>query len=193
MQKLFNLALVFVLLLFSFPSIGFSSSAVVAQRGMNSEKVGQIQSMLWELKLYDSEIDQDFGSITEQAVRRFQNKLKKPQDGIVTKELESLLAKESGLDFTQFKRQMLMDVTAYSSQDPGCSGTTATGIALHKGIVAVDPSVIPLGTKIYVPGYGKAVAADVGGGIRNNILDIAYDYRSEALQFGRRTLLVYIM
>lgn len=193
MQKSFNLLLGFVFLLFLFPGIGFSSSAVVAERGANSEKVAQIQSMLWELKLYDSEIDQDFGTITEQAVKRFQNKLKKPQDGIVTKELESLLAKESGLDFTEFKRQLLMDVTAYSSQDPGCSSTTATGVALHKGIVAVDPSVIPLGTTIYVPGYGKAVAADVGNGIRNNILDIAYDYRTEALQFGRRTLLVYIM
>ena len=193
MKKPFNFFWVFTLILLLYPSVVFSAPEIVAERGMSTEKVAQIQAMLWEMKLYDGAIDRDFGPNTEQAVRSFQQKLKKPQDGIVNKELEALLAKESGLDFSKVKQQLFMDVTAYSPQDPGCGGNTATGAVVRKGIVAVDPEIIPLGTTIYVPGYGKAVAADIGGAIKGNVLDIAFDYRSEALQFGRRSLLVYVM
>jgi len=60
-----------------------------------------------------------------------------------------------------------------SSSDPSY-GITATGVPVDRGIVAVDPSVIPLGTRLYIPGYGYAVAADTGGGIRGNMIDLGY-------------------
>lgn len=53
-------------------------------------------------------------------------------------------------------------------------GITASGVPVTKGIVAVDPSVIPLGTRLYIPGYGFAVAADTGGGIKGNMIDLGY-------------------
>lgn len=53
-------------------------------------------------------------------------------------------------------------------------GITATGVPVTKGIVAVDPAVIPLGTRLYIPGYGFAVAADTGGGIKGNMIDLGY-------------------
>ena len=53
-------------------------------------------------------------------------------------------------------------------------GITATGVPVDRGIVAVDPSVIPLGTRLYIPGYGFAVAADTGGGIQGNMIDLGY-------------------
>jgi hypothetical protein len=46
---------------------------------------------------------------------------------------------------------------------------------LRKGLVAVDPNVIPLGTRLYVPGYGVAVAADTGGGVRGRMIDLGYE------------------
>ncbi|NCD09610.1 MAG: hypothetical protein EOL98_09315 [Negativicutes bacterium] len=193
MKKPFNLFLICIMVLCFFPTVVSASSEVVTKRGMNEERVGQIQAMLWEMKLYDGVIDQDFGPMTEQAVKSFQRKINKPQDGIVTKELEAALAKESGLDFSKIKHKLFVDATAYSSQDPGCDGTTATGTPLRKGIIAVDPSFIPLGTMVYIPGYGKALAADIGGSIKGNVIDIAFDNRSEALQFGCRSLLIYIM
>ena len=193
MKKPFNMFLVCFLIMFICPTVTFSSSEIIAKRGMNEEIVGQVQAMLWEMKLYDGTIDNDFGSQTEQAVKNFQRKINKQQDGFVTKELEESLAKESKLDFSKFNHHFLVDATAYSSQDPGCGGTTATGVAVRKGIVAVDPNTIPLGTDIYIPGYGKAVAADIGGSIRGNIIDIAFDSRAEALQFGRKYLVIYTM
>lgn len=60
-----------------------------------------------------------------------------------------------------------------SRSDPSY-GITATGVPVDRGIVAVDPSLIPLGTRMYVPGYGYAVAADTGGGIRGAMIDLGY-------------------
>ncbi len=53
-------------------------------------------------------------------------------------------------------------------------GITASGVPVTKGIVAVDPAVIPLGTRLYIPGYGFAVAGDTGGGIKGNMIDLGY-------------------
>jgi 3D (Asp-Asp-Asp) domain-containing protein len=64
--------------------------------------------------------------------------------------------------------------TWYTAASSGGSGTTATGTGVYKGIVAVDPRVIPLGTRMFIPGYGYGVAADTGGAIKGNIIDLGY-------------------
>lgn len=94
---------------------------------------------------------------------------------------------------SEVTRTLTVEATAYSSQDPGVGTITATGATLRHGIIAVDPRVIPLGTKIYVPGYGYGIAADTGGAIKGNRIDLAYENRSDALQFGRRmkTIKIY--
>ena len=90
------------------------------------------------------------------------------------------------------KATLRVSATAYSSQDPGVGKYTSTGARVKRGIIAVDPRVIPLGTKIYVPGYGYGVAADTGGSIRGNRIDVAFDTRAEALRFGRKTVTIKI-
>ena len=60
-------------------------------------------------------------------------------------------------------------------------------------MIAVDPNFIPLGTRVYIPGYGEAVAEDIGGDIKDNRIDIAFDTYEEALAFGRRDLELYIL
>lgn len=74
----------------------------------------------------------------------------------------------------KFSRTMLVWATWYNANCPGCDNITATGAILQKGIVAVDPRVIPLGTRMYIPGYGFGIAADTGGGIIGNMIDLAY-------------------
>lgn len=90
-------------------------------------------------------------------------------------------------------RQMAVTATGYSSQDPGVGGRTATGAAAVHGVIAVDPSVIPLGTRVYIPGYGNAVAADTGGAIVGNKIDLCFNTRAEALAWGRRTVTITIL
>ncbi len=71
-------------------------------------------------------------------------------------------------------RTMTVWATWYTAASAGGSGTTATGTTVQKGTVAVDPSVIPLGTRMYIPGYGYGVAEDTGGAIIGNIIDLGY-------------------
>jgi peptidoglycan DL-endopeptidase CwlO len=70
------------------------------------------------------------------------------------------------------------------------SGRTATGIPVGWGVAAVDPSVIPLGTHISVPGYGEAVAADVGGGIVGDRVDLWFPTVAQAHTWGLRTVTI---
>ena len=86
-----------------------------------------------------------------------------------------------------------MIATAYTAGCYGCSGVTATGSRAGFGIIAVDPHVIPLGTKLFIPGYGRAVAGDTGGAIHGHRVDLGMNTVSEALRFGRRTVTVYVL
>jgi 3D (Asp-Asp-Asp) domain-containing protein len=86
---------------------------------------------------------------------------------------------------------MTMVATAYTASCDGCGGMTAIGERAGHGIVAVDPSVIPLGTRLFIPGYGLAVAGDTGGSIRGNRIDLGFDSWRDAMLFGRRDVTVY--
>ena len=87
----------------------------------------------------------------------------------------------------------LMEATAYLPEDGTGDGITASGVPAAYGVAAVDPDVIPLGTRIFVPGYGIALAADTGGAIEGHIVDLCYDDYDEAIQFGRRDVDVYLL
>lgn len=79
-----------------------------------------------------------------------------------------------------YVRTLRVLATWYNASDGGrppddpSYGLTATGIPVDKGIIAVDPNVIPLGTRLYIPGYGPAVAADTGGGVVGNHIDLGF-------------------
>ena len=81
-------------------------------------------------------------------------------------------------------RQLVVSATCYD-----LPGKTATGMPVGIGVVAVDPSVIPLGTRMYVPGYGNAVAADVGGAIKGAVIDL-WMPSSQCMAWGRRTVTI---
>ena len=83
--------------------------------------------------------------------------------------------------------------TAYAPNVDGVGTRTATGARAGYGIIAVDPKVIPLGTKLYVPGYGYGVAADTGGAIKGNKIDLCFDTRAECISWGRRTITITIL
>jgi 3D (Asp-Asp-Asp) domain-containing protein len=82
---------------------------------------------------------------------------------------------------------LVVDAVAYH-----LPGNTASGIPVGVGVIAVDPTVIPLGTRVFVPGYGPAVAADVGTAIKGNIIDLWMPTTAEALAWGRRTVTITI-
>ena len=71
-------------------------------------------------------------------------------------------------------------------------GKTASGLPVAKGVVAVDPNLIPLGTKLFVPGYGRGVAADVGVAIKGRIIDVWMPNDAAARKWGRKTLTITV-
>ena len=71
-------------------------------------------------------------------------------------------------------------------------GSTALGVPVRKGVVAVDPALIPLGTKLHVPGYGPGLAADVGYAIKGRIIDLWFPTTAKAQNWGRRTVTITV-
>ncbi len=85
-----------------------------------------------------------------------------------------------------------MHATAYHPSDGDGRGITATGTMAGHGTVAVDPRVIPLGSSVYIPQYGHAIAADTGGAIVGNRIDLCMETFEECYNFGRRDIEVFI-
>ncbi|MHB8870399.1 MAG: 3D domain-containing protein, partial [Thermoleophilia bacterium] len=71
-------------------------------------------------------------------------------------------------------------------------GTTASGIPVAPGVIAVDPRVIPLGTRLWVPGYGEGIAADTGGAIKGNTIDVWMASEKQASDWGIKTLTITV-
>ena len=101
---------------------------------------------------------------------------------------------ESSTPGTGSGRVLQMESTAYSWREAGASNLSATGIDLSKesNVVAVDPSVIPLGSLVKVSGYGFAIAGDTGGAIQGNIIDVHFDSVDQCRLWGRRQVTVEI-
>lgn len=126
--------------------------------------------------------------ISEQSLREKLDKVV----AVGTKELDIQVSRgaETGTEF-------YVNTTAYTAYCNGCSGVTATGFDLRNNpnakIIAVDPRVIPLGTKVYVEGYGYAVASDTGGAIKGHKIDVFFPTKAEAFRWGVRKVKIKIL
>ncbi|QFT87110.1 Cell wall-binding protein YocH precursor [Bacillus sp. THAF10] len=94
-------------------------------------------------------------------------------------------------------KEFYVTATAYTAYCNGCSGVTTTGINLRTNpdvkVIAVDPSVIPLGTKVYVEGYGYAVAGDTGGAIKGHKIDVFFADKDSAYRWGRKKVKIKVL
>lgn len=133
----------------------------VVTSGKNGQKTTVIKISYYEGKEYSQEI------LSEDIVL--------PQNEVIdhgTKIVWRNLDTPGGT--VSYWRKIHVWATQYDSHCPGCDNTTATGLPQGKGVIAVDPSVIKLGSKVYVPGYGAAIAGDTGGSIKGDIIDLGF-------------------
>lgn len=114
-----------------------------------------------------------------------------PRPEVVLYGTRQLVAR--GGQVLQFSRELTMVSTAYWPNPRWSDGYTALGLRAHYGIVAVDPRVIPLGTRLYIPGYGFAVAADTGSAIVGQRIDLCYNDAAQAQDWGVRTVQVFVL
>ncbi|MBP3265250.1 MAG: G5 domain-containing protein [Acidaminococcaceae bacterium] len=126
----------------------------------------------------------------EQKIELDRRHVTAPVDEIVRQGIaQSVLTPEG---YKRYKKKIYGEATAYT-WGGGASGTTSLGLWPKRGIVAVDPRMIPYYTKMYIPGYGMAIAGDTGGAIVGHRIDLFMESLYECYQWGRRDVEIYIL
>lgn len=174
--------------------------------GMDGDEVKELQGKLIELGYSNITVDGLFGETTKQAVIEFQNAKNIEADGIVGQETFQLLlggrTPEVSRGNTPGRYKTVLDIraTAYAPgpHDNGQWGSlTYMGTQVRPGVIAVDPRIIPLGSRLYIEFadgnsmYG--VAEDTGGAIKGNRIDIAMNSVDQAYDFGVQNVKVYVL
>lgn len=162
----------------------------VVREGKTGEK-----SVTYKVK-YENGVEVSRESVSESVIKAPVDKIVEYGDTTAPENTSSEKAAFS------YKYYIDCKATAYdlsAEENGGYAGQTATGVPLDKGVIAVDPRVIPLGTRVYIEAidgswsYGYAVAADTGGAIKGKRVDLCYRTRSECIQFGVRPCRVYVL
>ena len=171
--------------------------------GMTGEGVVDLQNKLIERGFYEGEADGIADADTINALKDFQSSCGMKADGICGRRTYAALDRveepinlneyEFSSEVPDYSRVIRVEATAYSSAEPGLSSYTALGTVCQRGVIATDPNIIPLGTRVFIPGYGYAVAEDTGGAIVGHKIDVAFDTIAECYEFGRQFIDIYIL
>lgn len=207
----------FLLVLFTLTIMCFTAASAAAsilvKDGSQGEAVRHVQELLIEQGFLQGDADGACGPLTVAAIKAFQKSRGLTEDGVCgdgtyyylsggrtyeSREGEEEKPRKNNETHHEAAaipsgRAMYVSASAYSAYDPGNSKHTASGTLVRRGVIAVDPDVIPLGTHVFIPGYGEAVAEDIGSSIRGHRIDVAFDTHEEALSFGRRDLEIIII
>lgn len=135
---------------------------IVSIEGIEGKKIQTFSIDFYE----DAEVNRTL--ITEEIISP-QNKIIKQGIKVVIRELTT----PEGIFY--YHQKLTVYATPYTASSAGGNGYTATGTKAQFGSVAVDPNIIPLGTKMYIPGYGFGLAEDTGGAINGNMIDLFYE------------------
>jgi 3D (Asp-Asp-Asp) domain-containing protein len=112
--------------------------------------------------------------------------------GPVIQQTIHLRNKKASSTIASYKTKYTMNATAYTGGSLTAMGLKPVRNLSGISTIAVDPSVIPLGTKVYIPGYGNAICSDTGSSIKGNIIDLYMNSEVESLNWVRRTVTLYI-
>ena len=188
---------------FTVSSVIFVGSSFAAthtvQKGEDLSKIAlkydtTVKAIMKLNKLDSSKIQ--VNQIVEIPKEKQNNPLANPKPKV--KEVKKAPAKKpSPTHPSNVKKTIKMTATAYTANCKGCTGITKIGLNLRKNpslkVIAVDPRVIPLGSKVWVEGYGVAIAGDTGGAIKGNKIDIFVKNKSTAYQWGRKNVTVKVL
>ena len=134
-------------------------------------------------------MDGIYGSGTVQAVEQFQRDNNLEVDGIAGPGTRRALDRKAS-HHSAAGKELTVESTAYTADCDGCSGVTKMGLDLKTypdaKVIAVDPNVIPLGSLVDVEGYGVAIAADIGGAIDGDRIDVFVSDHDDAINWGRK-------
>jgi len=115
--------------------------------------------------------------------------LKRPKKKVVIRNSKPVVGESFELAKMKISQTLKVEATAYTYT----GNKTATGVAAREGLIAVDPKVIAMGSKVYVEGYGYAIAADTGGDIRGNRIDVFFSSLRQCIDWGRKPVHIYVL
>jgi len=172
-----------------------STLAAGTEKVVQQGKEGMLKKEYEVTKENGKEVNREL--ISETKVKDSVNKVVAVGTKVVVAQVSRGKTVSANSDAPSGGKEMYVSATAYTAYCNGCSGVTATGINLRANpnlkVIAVDPRVIPLGTKVWVEGYGYAVAGDTGGAIKGNRIDVFVASKEEAYRFGRRQVKIRIL
>jgi len=172
-----------------------STLAAGTEKVVQQGKEGMLKKEYEVTKENGKEVNREL--ISEKKVKDSVNKVVAVGTKVVVAQVSRGKTVSANSDAPSGGKEMYVSATAYTAYCNGCSGVTATGINLRANpnlkVIAVDPRVIPLGTKVWVEGYGYAVAGDTGGAIKGNRIDVFVASKEEAYRFGRRQVKIRIL
>jgi 3D (Asp-Asp-Asp) domain-containing protein len=195
-----------IILLLALATLINPTDSLTAQSEVNKEKGGMKSSATGESETTEvvEQLDKLLADI-EENLDDLDTKANKLEKSVDTKYIQFLREQERKKEIPMPSRskpsgnvvsEFYVSATAYTAYCNGCSGITATGINLRANpssrVIAVDPNVIPLGSKVWVEGYGYAIAGDTGGAIKGNKIDVFTPTKSEAFKWGRRTVRIKV-
>lgn len=186
---------------------GYQSNLASQERQVNDQKA-VLDSQMSDLKkkIADGQSEMKHLADREQQAKAMEEAQKKAAEEEAQKQKQQQVQQTStktvdnseaatSADNVSGSKTLTMSATAYSTEANGMGTYSATGINLkqHPSCVAVDPSVIPLGSIIWVSGYGVSVAGDTGTAIKGNIIDLHFATVAQSMAWGRRTVTVKIL
>lgn len=167
--------------------------------GSSGDRVSSLQQELNSRGYWCGPVDGIFGSLTYSAVVKFQKDSGLPNTGLVGPLTRQAMGWSDIPSSTPSRgtRYVTLVATAYCPCDkcnyPYGGKPSYLGYPLGYGIAAVDPRVVPMGSRLYIPGYGSAIAADQGNAIQGNRIDLCFPTHLEALSWGMKTLVVTVL
>lgn len=182
---------------------GYQSNLASQERQVNDQKA-VLDSQMSDLKkkIADGQSEMKQLADREQQAKAMEEAQKQQQASNQKQQVQQTSTKTvdnseaaTSADNVSGSKTLTMSATAYSTEANGMGTYSATGINLkqHPSCVAVDPSVIPLGSIIWVSGYGVSVAGDTGTVIKGNIIDLHFATVAQSMAWGRRTVTVKIL
>lgn len=191
MKKIIPVFIVIFILL-----TGFTAKYKIDEVNKQIEELNkQINKKNEELKKKQIEVENNKKKIEQKRVIIQKNDINIQQ---LNKEIEELKINLQKAKEISYKGRYIGTFLATAYDDTPASqgkwvGKTATGMKPRVGVIAVDPKIIPLKTKLYVEGYGECIAGDTGGDIKGKRLDLFFNTPSEVSKYGRRDVKVYII
>lgn len=115
--------------------------------------------------------------------------LKHPKKKVIIQNSKPVVGEDFELAKMKISQTLMVESTAYTYT----GNKTATGVTAREGLIAVDPKVIAMGSKVYVEGYGYAIAADTGGDIRGKRIDVFFSTLRQCIEWGRKPVHIYVI